>query len=506
MPEVYTAEQQMQMVYAELARRELARRSYSEYLPLAHGKTWRRTRMSEYLAQTVQSFLETKTGNAYDILVIETPPQHGKSMTITESLPSWYLSKYPGTRAIVVSYNDDFAERFCRKNKEKINVTGANLFGIGFGSINRATEFELDNGSRMLSRGIASGITGNPANLIVIDDPVKNMQEADSPTYRNRVWEEWQASIKSRLQAGAKVIVIMTPWHEDDLASRMVASEKNVTLIRLPVEAEENDPLGRAPGDPLCPELGKDKRWLEDFKVSYINDPQGGQRAWTALYQCSPRVEAGNLVHRDWWRFYDPREIKVFGTELVSVDAAFKDKDDNDFVSIQVWAKRLNDYYLRYCLNKHLDFPGTVAAIRSVHALFPRARTILIEDKANGSAVIQTLQRELYCIPINPMGGKVARVNAVAPAIESGHVFLPDPSSEPWVMAFIDQFTAFPSGAHDDMVDAASQALTRMMFSSGDVTEPVIPEDEMRYRREESQFNDPKVLFNPYGSDETWKG
>lgn len=452
MPEI-SKEQQILLLKAELAKRELARRSFADYLAYSHGASWKATKMSTYLANEVQRFLEQKTGNAYDILIIETPPQHGKSMTITESLPAWYMGKHPDQRVIIASYNEEFAERFCRRNKEKVQLFGANLFKVGIGSINRSTEFELDyGGGRLLSRGIMSGITGNPANLIVIDDPVKNMQEADSPTYRNRVWTEWQASIKSRLQAGGKVIVIMTPWHEDDLAARMLATEPNVRLIRLPVEAGENDPLGRQPGDALCPELGKDNAWLADFKRSYIQDPAGGgPRAWTALYMCSPRIEGGNLVHRDWWRTYDPDETKLFGTEVISVDAAFKDAEENDYVSIQVWGKLRNDYYLRYCLNQHLDFPSTVAAIRTVKQLYPRATTVLIEDKANGSAIIQTLQREMYCIPVQPIGGKVARVNAISAAIESGHVFVPDPAKAPWVNDFVDQFTAFPNGAHDDM-------------------------------------------------------
>ena len=452
MPEI-SKEQQILLLKAELAKRELARRSFADYLAYSHGASWKATKMSTYLANEVQAFLEQKTGNAYDILIIETPPQHGKSMTITESLPAWYMGKHPDQRVIIASYNEEFAERFCRRNKEKVQLFGANLFKVGIGGINRSTEFELDyGGGRLLSRGIMSGITGNPANLIVIDDPVKNMQEADSPTYRNRVWTEWQASIKSRLQAGGKVIVIMTPWHEDDLAARMLATEPNVRLIRLPVEAQENDPLGRQPGDSLCPELGKDNAWLADFKKSYINDPAGGgPRAWSALYMCSPRIEGGNLVHRDWWRTYDPDETKLFGTEVISVDAAFKDAEENDYVSIQVWGKLRNDYYLRYCLNQHLDFPSTVAAIRTVKQLYPRATTVLIEDKANGSAIIQTLQREMYVVPVNPIGGKVARVNAISAAIESGHVFVPDPAKAPWVNDFIDQFTAFPNGAHDDM-------------------------------------------------------
>lgn len=433
-----------------LVMRELARRRYSDYLALVHGKSWVATRMSSYLADQVQAFLEQDTGNAYDILVIETPPQHGKTMTITESLPSWIMGKYPDWRIILGSYNDESAERFARRNKEKIREFGHQLFGVEIGRIDRATEFELANHTgRLISRGIMSGVTGNPANVMIIDDPVKNRTEADSPTYRKKLWDEWVNSFKSRLAARAKVIVIMTPWHEADIAATMLQTEDNIRLIRLPVEAEMGDPLGRAPGEPLCPELGKGKKWLEQFKKSYLSDPQGGQRAWTALYQCSPRVEGGNLVHRDWWKLYDPSETILFGTEVISVDAAFKGAENNDFVAITVWGKHKNDYYLRYCLNRHLDFTQTLDAIRQVRTLYPNARTVLIEDKANGSAIINVLQKEMFCVPVNPKGGKVARVNAVSAAIESGHVYVPQDA--PWLGEYLDQWSAFPAGAHDDM-------------------------------------------------------
>ena len=474
---------------AELARRELARRYYSEYLAYAYGDSWIRTRLSSFLARKIQSFIESDTGHAYDILIIECPPQHGKSMTVSESLPSWYLGRHPTENIILASYDSDFAERFCRKNKEKIKSCGRNLFGIEIGAIDRAGEFELGNGKgRMISRGIMSGITGNPANLIIIDDPVKNQQEADSTAYRNRVWSEWQAALKSRLAAKGKVVVIMTPWTDDDLAARIIRSEKNVQLIRLPVEAEENDPLGRDVGESLCPELGKDDQWLTDFKVSYISDPQGGQRAWTALYQCSPRQEDGNLVQRSWWKYYDPEEQIPFGTEIISVDASFKGDDSSDYVSIQVWGKRAQDYYLRYCLNKHLNFPDTVEAIKTIYRLFPRARTVLIEEAANGPAIIQTLQREMFIIPVTPLGGKISRVNAISPAIESGHVFLPDPAKAPWVSDYVDQWTAFPNSKYDDMVDATSQALARMIYSSGEIWE----------EEKQQPVFDINRLFDPY--------
>ena len=487
---------ELDLINAELARRELARRDYRQYLPYVHGTVWKKTRMSDYIAQRVQAFLTSETGNAYDILVVKTPPQHGKSMTLSETLPSWYIGKFPTKRIIMASYNEDTAQKFCRRNADKIVNYGSKLFGINL-AINRSTEFELDNRQgRMISRGIMSGITGNPADLIIIDDPIKNREEANSQTIRDKLWEEWQNSIKSRLAAGAKVILIVTPWHEDDLAARLLSSEQNISEIRLPVEAEENDPLGRRIGDALCPELGKDNAWLKQFKESYIHDAQGGARAWEALYMCRPRVEGGNLVDRSWWRFFKEGSIRDFGTEVISVDAAFKGTDSSDYVAITVWGKLGTDYYLRYCLNRHLTFSQTLESIRMAQMLYPNAQRVLIEDKANGTAIIDVLQKEMFCIPVNPKGGKEARVNAISPAIESGHVFLPE--NAPWLEAFMDQFSAFPAGAHDDMVDSTSQALAFLLQASGmPVSRAPNPEIAMTEKAERA-FLDNDVLYDPY--------
>lgn len=494
---------EIEILQAELARREMARRWYSDYLPYVHGKNWKTTRMSQYLASEVQAFLEADTGNAYDILVIETPPQHGKSMTLTETLPSWVMGRFPEWRIILGSYNDESAERFARRNKEKVRAFCGQLFGVEIGKIDRAVEFELNGHlGRLISRGIMSGVTGNPANLMIIDDPIKNRSEADSPTYRKKLWDEWQNSFKSRLAAHAKVIVIATPWHEDDMLAGLLRTEDNIKLIRLPVEAEANDPLGRGVGEALCPELGKDNAWLQQFKASYQASAEGGQRAWSSLYQCNPRVEGGNLVKRDWWREYDPAETPAFATEVISVDAAFKGADNNDYVAITVWGKVGNDYYLRYCLNRHLDFTGTLDAIRQVRTLYPAARTVLIEDKANGSAIINVLQREMFCVPVNPKGGKVARVNAVSAAIESGHVFVPRGAA--WLGDYIDQWTAFPAGAHDDMVDSSSQALSYLLYSTGTVSVAATREQilEDMVEQEKERFLDGTV-YDVYGLNDT---
>lgn len=486
-------------IQRELVNRELARRDYGEYLRYTGGGRWRRTRFSDFLAREVQHFAEEETGNAYDILLIEAPPQHGKSMAVTEALPSWYLGRHPDRRAILASYNDETAERFARRNREKLRDFGGTLFGVKLGEVKRSSEYEIA-GSRgtLISRGLLSGITGNPADLLIVDDPVKNRQEADSEGRRRLVWEEWLNSLKSRLAAGAKVVVIMTPWHEDDLAGRLIRSEPGLRLLRLPVEAEKNDPLGREPGEPLCPELGKGKRWLKQFKSSYLTDPEGGARAWSALYQCSPRKEEGAIVRRSWWRYYDLQAAAAFATEIVSVDAAFKGGESNDFVAIEVWAKRGNDYYCRYCLNRHMDFPQTVEAIRDTRRRFPNVGAALIEDKANGSAIVSVLQREMFCIPVSPRGGKEARVHAVSPAIESGHVFLP--KGEPWTDELVDQFTAFPAGKHDDMVDAATQALSWLIWSSGEVPGPPPEEEEETFPQwaEEEELMKNELCYDAY--------
>ena len=145
------------MARAELARRELARRHYRDYLRYVHGARWVDTALSRFLADRVQDFLETDAGHAYDVLVIETPPQHGKSMAVTEALPSWWLGRRPDHRVILAGYNDELADRFLRRNREKLLCFGQTLFGVEPG-VSRAGTLELA-GHRggMISRGIRSG-------------------------------------------------------------------------------------------------------------------------------------------------------------------------------------------------------------------------------------------------------------------------------------------------------------------------------------------------------------
>lgn len=448
----------------------LMRENYATYCYFAHKGKWKDTHFHKFLANKVQSFVETYTGNPYDILVLSCPPQHGKSLTVTETFPSWYVGKYPDRRCIIACYNDDFAGKFGRRNKAKIDEVGQFVFGIRLKkSSDRDMEIADHDGS-IITRGIMAGITGNSGDLIIIDDPIKNRAEADSLTYRERLWEEWQNSIKTRTQAGTKIIIIQTRWHEDDLSGRVIREENNVEVVNIPVEAEANDILGREIGDALCPEIGKDNKWLHLFKDSYLKDPMGGGiRAWNALYMGRPTSAEGNIFKREWWKYYSklPDNIPLVG---ISVDATFKNNDTSDFVAIEVWGKLNGDYYLIDLIKRRMDFPETLRAIRAMVDKYPHRHSILVEDKANGSAIISMLKHEIGgIVAITPKESKEARANAVTGFVEAGNVYLPEYAD--FTGDFVEELASFPNGVHDDLVDAFTQFVNHFKFRQADYQE-----------------------------------
>ena len=454
----------------EIAIRK-ARASYFGFVQHT-TQNYKESKFHRFLCDTIEKFMTTPTTHAFDILCLSVPPQLGKSTTVTEALPAWALMRDPTTKIILAGYNEDFCTRFGRRNKEKIETFAHELYPdcVLVDSPCSNVEFETTKKGRCVSRGIYSGITGNPANLIVIDDPIRNQQDASSPTMMNSLWSEYLASIRTRIAPGGKIVVIQTRWVEDDLIGRILANEDNVTYINSPCECDdpEHDPLGRKLGDSICPELGRGNDWLKDFKKVYISE--SGSRVWNALYQGRPTALEGNLLKKEWWQKYKvlPDNIPY---KIISVDAAFKDAETNDFVAIQEWGKINKKFYMIKYIKKHLNFVDTLQAIRTMRAQDPEILFVLIEDKANGSALINVLSSEMDgVIPVKPEGGKVARVNAVSPAVERGDVFLPE--YETFTDEFIKSCAEFPNGAHDDDVDAFSQALNRMMYVDADVVAP----------------------------------
>lgn len=402
--------------------------------------------------------LEAVSRGERDRLIITMPPRHGKSMMTTESFPVWYLGNNPDKRVMEVSYSDSLSRLFGDKCRRKVEEFGY-LWGIGIDH-RRGDKSDWGIDGRyggMTSSGVGGSITGKGADLLIIDDPVKNRMEADSQTYRNRVWSEWQSTLSTRLHPGAAVVVVLTRWHEDDLAGRLLKDEPDRwELFNLPAIAEEGDPLGRTPGEALWPDR-YDEAELARIKTTV------GSRDWEALYQGRPSPASGSILLREWWREYplSPKEQeRNMERVILSWDCTFKDSNGTDFVVGQVWGKRGADFFLLDQVRARMDFPATIKAVRALAAKWPRAVAKLVEDKANGPAVISTLKRDVPgLIPVEPEGGKVVRANAVSPYIEAGNVFLPAPCNASWVNDFIEECAAFPSGAHDDQVDAMTQAL-----------------------------------------------
>jgi predicted phage terminase large subunit-like protein len=447
------------MRYKEKEYVESLKHSYSNYVEDSdvNGENFIMGKHIKFTCDIIQLFLEDRLKSQNDptqpaeVLMLSWPPQHGKSMGITETLPSWYVGFNPTNRAIVVSYGDDLARRFGRRNKQKLKDNEQVLFQEFDLVRDSDTDiFTSENGS-ILSRGIGAGVTGQSADLIIVDDPIKNREEAESQKIRDKIFNEYRDSLLSRLSANGKIIVIMTRWHEDDLIGRIEKlGLQDYFYLNLPCEAEEGDLIGRAVGEPLFPEIGKDKKWLEKKKRAH-GDTEG-KRSWDSLYQGRPTAQEGNMFKRHYWKYYDPLldMPKYFDEVMQSWDCAFKDEESSDYVCGTVWGRQGGYYYLLDLINERMDIINTMKAIENMSQKWPKSLIKLVEDKANGPAVIRLLRNKVPgLIAITPDGGKVARANAILGAVESGNVFIPIPELCPWVLDYIEQHASFPQGTHD---------------------------------------------------------
>lgn len=388
-----------------------------------------------------------------DRLIITMPPRHGKSELASVRFPAWYLGRNPDRRIIATSYSAALAYRMSRQSRNIVGGPGWPFRDVRLaGDLAQVQQWDIA-GQRggYIAAGAGGPITGSGAHLLLIDDPIKNQEEADSATYRENLWDWYTSTAYTRLEERGAIVVIQTRWHHDDLAGRLLAAERaggdRWDVLHLPAIAED--------GSALWPEK-YDRAALDRIRTAV------GSRVFTALYQGTPSNDDTALIKREWWRYYRQPPAQ-FDQVIQSWDMTFKDGIKNDYVVGQVWGKVGADCYLLDQVRGRLDFPATLTAFRALTAKWPQAVRKLVEDKANGPAVIASLRHEIPGITaINPEGGKVARVNAVAGVIEAGNVYLPDPLIAPWVAEFVEEATAFPTGTHDDQVDATSQALVRL--------------------------------------------
>jgi predicted phage terminase large subunit-like protein len=403
-------------------------------------------------------------------------PTHN-SQRASRRFPTWCLVRNPEMRIVNASYEHGVARRWGRAVRNDI-VTHPEL-GLAVRSDTKAAhEWQLDgHEGGMYCAGVGGALTGRPVDLLIIDDPVKGPKEADSPTYRDAVWDWWESVASTRLAPGAPVVLIMTRWHEDDLAGRLIRDEPGMwKVLNIPAQADhrpeygETDPLGRSPGEYMLSARGRTVEQWERIRTDR------GSRVWSALYQGRPSPGEGLIFRRDWWKFYEtPQWVDDDGERLTltfdevvqSWDMAFKDTDQSDFVVGQVWGRRGGDAYLLDQVRGRMSFVETCMKVRTLSAKWPQSNAKLVEDKANGPAVISSLSRTVPgLIAVQPEGSKVARASAISPFAEAGNVWLPAPELAPWVGELVEECASFPLSTNDDQVDALSQALSRLLLNA----------------------------------------
>lgn len=424
------------------------------YAQVLSNYKWKRYRHLEYLSNKLLSGI-INGGGRY---VVTIGPRHGKSEFISNWLPTWYLDIFPNNRIILASYAAKFAAKWGRKVRTNLESNRMVLCTVRMDS-RSAERFDLWEGGGMITAGVGGPITGEGANLLIIDDPIKNWKEATSETTRKSIIDWFNSTAYTRLEPNATIIVLMTRWHEEDLAGYLINDhEDDWELINFPAIAEQDDELGRTPGEALCPER-YDEQALEKIKLGV------GVRVWNGLYQQRPAPEEGEHWRRSDWRFYT--EIpKNFDEIIQSWDMTFKDKRQSksgkvDWVVGQVWGRLGRFMYLLDQVRGQWGFTKSMEMVMQLSLKWPLARRKLIENKANGPAIEDALKETITGIRlVEPQGGKVSRVTACEPTIQSGHVLLPDPKLAAWVQGFIDEAASFgPTAKHDDQVDTASQAI-----------------------------------------------
>lgn len=442
-------------------RKKKIRDNYLTYLKYIYGDTYIITKFHKALASVGQSVVERIEKGEQVRVLLSVPPQFGKSMTITEALPSWFIGRNPDLSCIITAYNADIAEKFGDRNRQKVKQFGKEIFGIEISdSQDNKTLFQIKgNQGQIFSAGILGGLTSNPSALTIVDDPFKNGEEAENQDIRDRVERVYWDSIDTRARAlGSGIIVIHTRWHEDDLIGRL-AKKEGFIVINIPCVWEKgiDKLLGRKVGEVLAPELGHTAEWANNKKQNV------GARVWNALYQGRPFIEGGNIIKRENLRFYTKSTKPISFDEVVlSCDLSFggtsKNSDPNCAV---VWGRIGGNHYLLKRFNKKCGFQETINAIKMLCNEFPEMRKKLIEAKANGRATIELLNQQMGgFIPFDPkMNSKESRFKLVAPYFESGNIWLPNEDIDYNIEEVIEELLKFPNAPHDEYVDTTTQYL-----------------------------------------------
>lgn len=418
------------------------------FAQVASRGRWKPYPYLKYISQKISQGVHR--GNAR--IIVSLPPRHGKSEFCSVWTPVWFLEMYEEKRIILASYAAELASTFGRKVRNEIE-SNASVTSVIAQDSTAAYRFNTAKGGGMTCAGVGGAITGKGADLFLIDDPYKDSQQATSETYRQRLTDWLEQVALTRLEPNGSMVLIMTRWHEKDLAGHLI-EKGGWEEIRFPAIAEERDQLGRKPGEALCPER-------YDLEALSRIKKENGTRTWQALYQQSPQPLEGGLFKRHWWKTY--RELPMDITRIVQFwDTAQKPGLTNDFSVCATWGQNASGFYLMDLWRNKVEMPDLERAVVSNFNKH-RPHSVMIEDKASGIGVIQTLRQKtrLPIIAYDPkLRDKETRASAATPTVEAGNCYLPE--NAPWLEDFIVEHETFPNTEHDDQVDTTSMMVEYM--------------------------------------------
>lgn len=487
----------------ERARRELARRkvaNFADYIDVGSKGKYLAPHLrliGDYIDRAIDDTLwDDVPGDGVKILIISAPPRHWKSSLGSQKAPAYFIAKRASEEkphsVILTSYGATLAEKSSRMALETVrdNPELKKLFpNIRISKTSQSMqEWSLEGSAypACIAAGVGGGLTGQGADMLVIDDPIKDSQQANSPAYRDMLWEWWAEVARTRVNPGGFVIILMTRWHIDDLVGRLMEQIKKgkgerIVHLRLPALAETdearqtagqmglpvdaNDPLGRGEGEAL---------WAEQYPASQLEATQRKfPKTFDALYQGRPIPAGGFVVSRDRFKIIPqmPKENTtwVWGTDWAITAKEIAGKRDPDYtagalVGLHLVNGNPEDARLVICFitrgqhNQNEARQMVKDALvgsecKRVFAGQDNIDRLMFENMRADSAL---LNYQFFVLERNEFSGdKMTRAGGWLQMVQAGRV---DLVSGPWITEFLDEVEMFPNGAHDDQVDAVSVA------------------------------------------------
>ena len=393
-------------------------------------------------------------------LIVNMPPRHTKSEFASHLFPAWYLGRYPDRKVIQTSHTAELAVGFGRKVR---NLVGSEDYSSIFPNVRLSADskaagrWNTNQQGDYFAIGVGGAVTGKGADILIVDDPHSEQEAAQNdPSVYDKTYEWYTSGPRQRLQPGGAICLVMTRWSKKDLTGSIIKASverggaDEWEVIELPAIL----PSGNALWPGFWP--------IEQLEALHAELPAS---KWSTQYQQDPTAEESAIIKREWWKEWEKKNPPDCEFVIQSWDTAFLAKETADYSACTTWGvfydeDRNANIILLDALQERLEFPDLKTRAYDMYKEY-EPDAFIVEAKAAGSPLIFELRR--IGIPVaeyTPGRGKdkIARVNAVSDLFHSGHVWAP---KKRWAEEVIEQFAAFPTGDHDDLVDSSTQALLR---------------------------------------------